>query len=87
MPVRSSPHDLPSTSDRAIQQIINARKDRYHLLHQYFTNIENHLLSEAELIQEQLAIVILTENAAAVGKRIQDLNLDNVSINSVKHLI
>jgi len=65
---------------RVLRQIKGVRDDRYQIMRQYFRGTDETSDEEATAFKERLQTVTLAAGAAAVGKCIGDLHLDELGV-------
>ncbi len=65
---------------RIVRRIQDVRDNRYALMRSVFRGRDAMPIDETHAFREQLYSIELTEKAAAVGKRIQELALDDVDV-------
>jgi CPA2 family monovalent cation:H+ antiporter-2 len=72
--------------NRVIRRIQEARAKRYSMFSSYFRNATDAVGEATESLQSRFQSVLLRERDAAVGKRLQDIKLDdyNVEVNTVR---
>ncbi len=70
---------------KIIDEIQNVRDDRYHLLQSFFHGASSDLMRVLQTHHEQLHAVVLTGNANAIGKEINQIQLpEKIYIEAVK---
>lgn len=73
--------------EHVVRTMQDVRSSRYQLLHEFFHGQDVVDVSEEDMLREGLHSITVTEGAACIGKRINELGLENynVKISALRH--